>query len=389
MASEPEDTSHTKQQTSDDEPSAQLSELTINDDAPKEIIDEPTKLVHKFLLKEEPEFVRAKEFRDRGWYQNKEQGDEYFKKQREMSDATTQKQFFVMMRQIAEEMHVAVSIFDISIYPDTELKILDLCMAPGGYSAAALNHHRKAKVFGITLPESQGGHEVVLDKSKLAGLQKIDITMLAAEFFNKPVPPNHPERSSFSMLRPFRHHSFHLIFCDGIILRTHERAIRRRVTEAFRLRFSQLILALHRISEGGTLVMLLHKVDQWSSMLILYQFSQFSNIELFKPVRKHGARSSFYMVAKNIDPKHPAAKEALESWKEGWWTSTFGGEDGLGTVIEYPEAFVGEVIEKFGKRLALLGRPIWRIQADALSKTDYAGTTDAPTPPTQDQLSSS
>ncbi|RFU30035.1 hypothetical protein B7463_g6341, partial [Scytalidium lignicola] len=369
MAPETEDHLHSKQPIAKDKLSTDFSEFSINDKPPKELIDQSTKLVHQSLLKEEPEFVRVKAFRDR-------QGDEHFKKQREISDATTKKDetvFFFMMRQIAEEMHAAVSIFDVSIYPDDEMKVLDLCMAPGGYSAAVLKHHKKARVFGITLPESLGGHEVVLDKSKLAGLQKIDITMLVGEFSNQPVPANHPERSNFLMVRPFRHHSFHLIFCDGIILRSHERANQRKVVEAFRLRFSQLILALHRISEGGTIVMLLHKVDQWSSMLILYQFSKFSSTELFKPIKKHGARSSFYMVAKNVNPKHPAAQEALQSWRDGWWTSTFGGEDGLGEEIEYPEVFVNEVIEEFGKTLALLGGPIWKIQADALSKTDYAG----------------
>lgn len=277
------------------------------------------------------------------------------------------------MKQIAEEMHTTFSVFDIPICPNTEIKVLDLCMAPGGYSSAVLNHHKNAKVFGITLPESLGGHEIILDKFRLAGLQKIDITMLAAEFSAKPVPAHHPERSNFLTVRPFRHHSFHLIFCDGIILRSHERAIRHTEVEAFRLRFSQLILALQRISEGGSIIMLLHKADQWVSMLILYQFSKFADIKLFKSHRKHATRSSFYMIAKNVKPEHPAAQEALRSWKDGWWTSTFGGEDGQGELMRYSEEFITGVIEAFGKELVRLARPIWKIQADALSRTDYAG----------------
>lgn len=38
---------------------------TIKDDIPKELIDTPTRVVHQFLLGEEPEFSRVKDFRDR------------------------------------------------------------------------------------------------------------------------------------------------------------------------------------------------------------------------------------------------------------------------------------------------------------------------------------
>ncbi len=38
--------------------------------------------------------------------------------------------------------------------------------------------------------------------------------------------------------------------------------------------------------------------------------------------------------------------------------------------------FVLTVLEKFGEKLIEMGVPIWKLQADALSKTSYAGDAD-------------
>lgn len=45
--------------------------------------------------------------------------------------------------------------------------------------------------------------------------------------------------------------------------------------------------------------------------------------------------------------------------------------------MEPEESFVLEVLKTFGQKLLEMGAPIWRIQADALSKTAYAGDVDA------------
>lgn len=46
---------------------------------------------------------------------------------------------------------------------EDEVKILDLCMAPGGYTASALKYNPRARAVGITLPPDIGGHEVFLN----------------------------------------------------------------------------------------------------------------------------------------------------------------------------------------------------------------------------------
>ena len=92
--------------------------------------------------------------------QNKEAGDAHFAAQRakaDQADDKGEKRFYTMMQQIAEEMNNITSV----LYPqqqDKELMCLDICMAPGGYTAAVLKHHKSAKCFGITLPAKDGGH---------------------------------------------------------------------------------------------------------------------------------------------------------------------------------------------------------------------------------------
>jgi hypothetical protein len=200
----------------------------------------------------------------------------------------------------------------------------------------------------------------------------LDITMLASEFGVDEVPPRHPEHTSFLVERPYLGQLFHLVFCDGQVLRTHQRAGYREQQEALRLTVSQLILALQRIRAGGTLVMLLHKVEAWDTTELLYQFSRFSSIQLFKPERSHAIRSSFYVVAKNVLPDTEAAKQAVGIWKKAWWRATFGGPNGTGEAKLIPdESDVQAVIDEFGTELISLGRPIWEIQANALSKMDF------------------
>jgi hypothetical protein len=64
--------------------------------------------------------------------------------------------------------------------------------------------------------------------------------------------------------------------------------------------------------------MLLHKIDSWGSASVLHAFSKFSKVAAFKPASKHATRSSFYMIAKEVDPMHPAAIASVNHWKEAW-----------------------------------------------------------------------
>ena len=118
--------------------------------------------------------------------------------------------------------------------------------------------------------------------------------------------------------------------------------------------------------------MLLHKIEAWDTMELLYLFSLFADIEVFKPVKKHAIRSTFYLVAKNVRPDEEAASVAVGAWRRAWWNATFGGEEGTGAGrIGVDDEYMRSVIDEFGERFAMLAKPVWKIQMDALERSDF------------------
>lgn len=112
--------------------------------------------------------------------------------------------------------------------------------------------------------------------------------------------------------------------------------------------------------------MLLHKADAWDTEQLLYQFSQYSRIQLPKPL-KHDSNNSIYLVAKIVQLDYQTAKTALSVRKEGWLRATFGKWEEIGdTVAEEEYTTVEKLINDFGAKLIELARPIWSIQSDAL-----------------------
>ncbi|ESZ89830.1 hypothetical protein SBOR_9788 [Sclerotinia borealis F-4128] len=357
--------------------------LGIRDDPSEKQTTHATQLLKIYLILSNEECRRVVELRSRGWHDNREEGDAHFRRQRKRADSTTpeeERAFYKMMQQIGQEMHGSHHIFTISSPKDNQVNILDLCMAPGGYTAAALDHCNGCKAYGITLATEAGGHTVIIGKSRLQGLRFHDITMYT-EFCpsDKDIPEDF--KSRFSDIKPFKHIKFHLVFADGKTLRTHDRIKdtydANLNKETVRLQTSQLILAMNRMHKGGTLVMLLHKIDTWHSASLLYTFSKFAKVEVFKPSRKHATRSSFYMIAKDIEVSHPEAIKAIEEWQKDWYRASFGGLDMTGLPKEEPtNEVVQDLLTKFGPRLTDLGQKAWMIQADALSHTSYAGSID-------------
>jgi hypothetical protein len=282
-----------------------------------------------------------------------------------------------MTKQIAEEMQAkttALTPGDLGLHT---FQALDLCMAPGGFTWGTLEYNPDAVAFGITLPPEIGGYRNWMTLPA-EHVKFMDITMLASEFGIETISKSHPDYSLFLAERPFVDQGFQLIFCGGAVLRTHERADYRQKFERTRLTTSQLILAMQRIVPGGTMVVLLRRPEAWDVVHLLYQFSSFANIQLFKPQKKHAIRSTFYLVAKNIQPEVESAKAALEEWKKSWSRATFGGNGGTGE--EDPEMdadTVKEVLDNFGPKLIELATPLWKIQAHALKRQDFTKARNA------------
>lgn len=114
----------------------------------------------------------------------------------------------------------------------------------------------------------------------------------------------------------------------------------------------------------------------------MHTFSQFSTagITLFKPKKAHRLRSSFYLVARGVQPGHEAAREAVKGWKAKWKMATFGveGEGGVG-VMEGEEDVLGSAAEgrvrgvlgEFGGELVGLVRPVFESQAEGLREAPW------------------
>jgi 23S rRNA U2552 (ribose-2'-O)-methylase RlmE/FtsJ len=253
--------------------------------------------------------------------------------------------------------------------------ILDLCMAPGGFAASVLKADSDALVCGISLPISQGGHDMLLpnwQSDTRVQVQFLDITMLAVEMDVTDIPDSRPDAANFLPDRPFYGDRFDLVLCDGQVLRMHPRAEYREKREAWRLLTSQLVLATQRIKKDGKMVILLHKLDAFHTILLLHTLSKFASLQLFKPVKKHAVRSSLYVVAEHIQPESTYFQEAVTTWKNKWRIATFESEAEYEESKVLSNSIVGDVLRDFGTKLIELGEPIWAVQSAALRKAPWS-----------------
>jgi len=279
--------------------------------------------------------------------------------------------FYKMMKEIGQEMHRSTGALAISKTAANSPTILDICMAPGGFLATTLDLNYGAHALGFSLPVSEGGHKVLLHRDPNVTLKFLDVTMLAADIGVTDFSLEHPEARNMLPQQFDPGQLFDLVLCDGQVLRTHIRVAYRENRQARRLTVTQLAIGLERVKVGGTMVVLLHKFEAADTVSLLYTFNKFASIKLFKPTRHHAKRSSFYMVATNIQSQHCEAVLAVERWKRQWKVATFG------TDVEYKEELrveclhAEEVLEEFGSELVRLGREVWGIQVRALEKAPF------------------
>ncbi|CAG8904763.1 unnamed protein product [Penicillium nalgiovense] len=261
------------------------------------------------------------------------------------------------MMKIAEELHQSTTALTIQQACPCPINILDMCMAPGGFLKTALNKNPGSRALAFSLPITCGGHRSRLPKSPSIELRFLDITLLATDMGVEQIPKSNQ--------------LFELAICDGQVLRKHERAAYREVREARRLTVTQLSLGLQFLRPGGTMILLLHKLEAWDTVTLVYTFSQFSSVQLFKPKSGHAKRSSFYMVATGIQSQSDKALRAINRWKRIWRVATFGSDDEYREELRKEDLQVETVIERFGQELVALGNEIWKVQANALKKAPF------------------
>jgi len=290
------------------------------------------------------------------------------------------------MQTIAAQMDSETSAFT---FTDSQPKALDLCMAPGGFLAYFFHKSPAGVADTITLPEEEGGHQVLLSlDGRKAQINVVfaDVTMYAAVLGVESIPKNHPEAHRLLALWPHPKCSYDLLICDGQALRTQNVPEYRKLCEQSRLFNSQLLIALQKVRVGGTIIALLHKAHKWRTFALLRQFSKFSDIVVFKPKKFHAEKSSFYMVAKNVRSQSREATDAIESFRRSWLRCTFpetsessearnGAEDEAGGEAEddMEEEDAERMLQDFGDKYVGLMQPVWVVQSTALSTARWMG----------------
>jgi len=258
-------------------------------------------------------------------------------------------------------------------------RVLDIGMAPGGFAQTVLHKYRDAKIRGITLPSEMGGLRVMLpgwrDSLKIR-IEFADITMLANEM-GRPatsIPTQHPDIAKFSSQRPFQNETFDLVFCGATGATTRRAgagAEHREPHKRLRLATSQLVFALQRLRNQGSLVLVMHKPESFDTAEIIRMFTRCSSVRLFKSKTKHAITSSFYMVAMGVDTQSEEIQSAIAEWKKQWEDATFQSDDALSTCPRVSEDQVREMLAEFGPQLIDLATPLWKIQADALRASPF------------------
>lgn len=275
------------------------------------------------------------------------------------------------MKNIGEELHQSTNAFAIQgAHPDPPM-ILDMCMAPGGFLEIALSKNAGACALAFSLHVIDGGHKSALPEHLNVDTRFLDVTMLAVDMGVEEIDNDHPDAKCFLPRQLESHQLFDLAICDGQVLRTHARAPYRERREARRLIVTQLALGLQQLKPGGTMIVRLHKFEKWNTVSLIIKFLGFSTVRFLKPKKGHAKRSSFYMVATDIQSQCPEAVQAIARWKEIWRVSTFDSDEEYHEVLWNGEPRAEEILKNFGPQLVALGREIWNVQAEALAKAPF------------------
>ncbi|USW50936.1 Putative ribosomal RNA methyltransferase FtsJ domain-containing protein [Septoria linicola] len=336
---------------------------------PLEPLDKADREITRYLENNSTEFRELCE----GW--ENEAGDKHFQRQRYQADNTTEKSqkfFYNMMQSIATELQKSAGgCFTMKKLPHEQRIILDMCAGPGGFLQAALTFNRGSQAIAFSLPEDNGGHRMRLPEKAPVTTQYCDVTMFAADMGVDIIPKSHPDYDKFLGRQLDENQQFGLVLCDGQVRRTQERAAYREHRETRRLFATQIALGLEHAAPRGTMIVLMHKVEIWPMLSLIYQFYQFADVKLHKPFKSHATRSSYYLIARNIQTEHPGVRALIDEMKLIWRVATFGTDEEYEETVRGDGTLATAVLERFGKTLIRLAGPVWKTQKEALEKSSF------------------
>ncbi|PSR76775.1 hypothetical protein BD289DRAFT_495296 [Coniella lustricola] len=374
----------------------------VDEDA-SSLDDQERKRLAQYLRDHVPIFSELEDLRQKGW--KNPAGDEYFKKQRFHTDHAnhdTSLNFLRMMQLAADKLQRATNIF--TLVPTDARRpptVLGFGFAPGGFLQKILLENVHVLIWGITLPESLGGIPVLISDfpcpqhqspfhrgggstgfvAHPIRLQVIaaDITMMAADLGMLPdeIPASHPDAIAHNFLLrrqlpPLQR--FDLVTCEAGVLRPHHAVhagAHREHGEHIRLRAAQLALAVARVKPGGSMIVLMHKAESSDSVRMLWLFSQFCRVRLFKPDGPHHYKSSFYMVATDVQSQSEPALKAVKRWVAEWKMATFGSVDKCLDKMKKEAIGVEELLQVFGHEWVRLGNEVWETQLQGLRMKSF------------------
>ncbi|KAI9697104.1 MAG: hypothetical protein M1820_007919 [Bogoriella megaspora] len=219
-----------------------------------------------------------------------------------------EEQMFEETKTIGLELQRQTGAFGlIPLQPFSSLNVLDLCAAPGGFTAAILETHPDAKVTALTYGSSVGAHAMLRPRLRPEAnnmvIEDLERTGLIGKI--RAGATSTVDKATL-FLREFQH----IVLCNGQI--RHHSYMEAPLTMAlnFELYRLELGIALSSIAIGGTIVMLLESPEHEATAQLLEIFSKFSDVTLFKHDSIHAVDSTFYVVAKNVQPYSPGAAEA-------------------------------------------------------------------------------
>lgn len=184
------------------------------------------------------------------------------------------------------------------------------------------------------------------------------------------------EKKKFTDFRPFFFTRFDLIFCSGQLQWDPELGDyyywRHWSAEDVRLRSAQIVMALQRIRNGGTMVMLLKQMHTPPCIDLMRDMEKIAVLETWKSQNTWTMKSSFHLVAKEVNTAAPEMAELIEKHKRIWREATFEQK-----VPEWSKEEVEQMLSEYGEQLVELGTPTWEIQAEALENAEFIARSES------------
>lgn len=120
-----------------------------------------------------------------------------------------------MTQEVGEGLASKTEIFHLETL--NQPKILDLCMAPGGFTTTAAKELPESIIDAITLPPDLGGLEVMA-KGYCRHIIYADISMYPREMdYEGEIPTGHPDYDNFCFGRPFLGDLYDIAICGGAV----------------------------------------------------------------------------------------------------------------------------------------------------------------------------